>query len=291
MPQIKRPQNIPFTLSIGPRRCATSWIYRYLQSRGDVCLPKGVKETRYFDRHYSRGRHFYDSHFKPKKRHRVMAEIGTTFFHEDNAPQRVYDYFDGRVRLLCPLRHPIMRAYSQYYHMVRYGQVNSNLQDACSDHPYILDSSRYTKHIQRWADVFGMDAIQFLFKEDLETDSSSFTQDLCQALDIPFTHIAKAALPRYNATAQSNHPHIARTAQRYSDILRQHRLYAPINAAKKLGLKRVIFGRETVKVQPLHIPPADLAFLNAHLSDEIQKLESLIDPLPQWKLDRFTLAG
>lgn len=282
----------PFTLSIGPRRCATSWIHRYLESRGDVCLPKGVKETRYFDRNHKRGAHFYNSHFKFKKRHKIVAEIGTTFFHRPEAPRRVRDHFGSQIRLLCPLRHPIIRAYSEYHHMRRYGQISEDLPQACADNPDILNSSRYAGHIERWADVFRLDAISFLFKEDLDHDQPTFITQLCEALDLSFKDAPAATRPRYNATAQSKHPALARASQKTCDILRQYRFYAPINTAKKLGLKTAIFGREQERPDPIDIPPADLHYLQDHLTGEIQKFETLIGtPLPQWQLEEFALAG
>ena len=41
--------SIPFCLFMGPQRSGTSWLYRYLMDRGDVCLPSGVKEVFFFD--------------------------------------------------------------------------------------------------------------------------------------------------------------------------------------------------------------------------------------------------
>ena len=214
MTQSKILSTQPFALSIGPRRCATSWIYRYLGERGDVCLPKGVKETRYFDRNHHQGRSFYDSHFKPKKHHKILAEIGTTFFHLPEAPQRVEEHFgtDHPIKLLCPLRHPIIRSYSEYHHMVRYGQIMPGLRDACKDTPNILNSSRYAEHIQRWSDRFGLDALHFLFKEDLDTNPQAFIAQLCNALDLPFMDISPSTRPRYNATAHSKFPMLARAS-------------------------------------------------------------------------------
>ena len=292
MSQSQRSLSLPFALSIGPRRCATSWIYRYLKARGDVCLPSGVKETRYFDRNYRQGSGFYHSHFKPRKRHIIAAEIGTTFFHHDDAPQRVAQHFgDHPLRLLCPLRHPIVRAYSEYHHMVRYGQIMPGLAAAIQDTPAIIQSSKYAQHIERWADTFGLDSLHFLFKETLDDDAETFTRDLCTLLDLPFMDITPATAPRYNATTRSKYPHLARGFQKYGDILRQYRLYAPINAAKKLGFKDMIFGRETAAPAPLHIPADDQRLLEDLLLPEVEKLEALLAPLPHWHLKTFTLAA
>jgi hypothetical protein len=47
----------PDAMVIGPMKAGTTWLYSYLISRGDVCLPEGVKETFFFDRRFNKGNH------------------------------------------------------------------------------------------------------------------------------------------------------------------------------------------------------------------------------------------
>ena len=101
---------VPFALLIGPQRAGTTWVDRYLRSREDICLPDQVKEIFFFDRNYDRGLDFYKSHFKPDKNHRLIMEITATAFDHPQAPQRIYDTFGKNIRLICPLRHPVIRS-------------------------------------------------------------------------------------------------------------------------------------------------------------------------------------
>lgn len=275
--------DLPVTISIGPQRSATSWIDRYLRARGDICLPSGVKEIFYFDRHYDRGINFYKSHFIPKPNHRILSEITTTSFDFQDAPARVRNVWGTDIKLLCPLRRPIERSYSLYRHYLRYGLATGGLQDVCEDKPEILTSSHYARHLENWFNIFGQQSVQIMYLEDLKKNRTHFVHDLCARLDIPFISVEQNVANRYNGTALSRSGTIARFAQRGADWLRQHRIYGPINVAKAMGLKKIIFGYGDEADQYQKIPANDYEWLHDKLHGEIEKLEALIGPIPQWR--------
>ena len=260
----------PFALSMGPQRAGTSWLDRYLRARGDVCMPSGVKEVFYFDRHSHRGEGFYRSHFDVRPEHALAMEISTTSFDSVDAPRHVHAMFGEDVKLLCPLRDPIVRSYSLYLHYKRYGIVRGHLQSACQDFPQIIQSSRYTDHLARWADIFGSDAVCILYQEDLEDDSDAYIRKVCSILDLPYMPVPTQAKGRYNATTRAPIPALAKLAQYGADALRKHKMYGVINAAKAVGLKPLIFGagsqggQDDVDESRLN----DLAWLRAQLSAE-----------------------
>lgn len=109
-PQSSAKFDRPFALSMGPQRSATSWLDRYLRMRGDVCLPRGVKEVFFFDRYFHRGFGFYKRHYTPNSKHSLIMEISTTSFDHPEAPSRVYKIFGDQITLICPLRHPVERS-------------------------------------------------------------------------------------------------------------------------------------------------------------------------------------
>lgn len=276
----------PFALLMGPQRAGTTWVDRYLRSRGDVCLPEEVKEVFFFDRNFDRGIDFYKSHFTVKPEHHILMEITATSFDCADAPQRVYDLFGDNITLICPLRHPIVRSYSLYLHYLRYGIVNGTLGDAIAQEPQIIKSSYYAEHLLRWIDLFGADKIQFLFQEELEDNQEQYVIHLCQALNLPHIKPSDDVKGRYNVTTFSKFGPLASTAQRIADLLRSYKLYAIINFAKKLGLKKLIFGKERPETQKTSIPEDDLIILNRELGQEIEKLEGLLGiSLDQWQND------
>ena len=274
----------PFALSMGPQRAGTTWLDRYLRSRGDICLPFDVKEIFYFDRHYDRGAEFYKSHFKPGNKDALVMEITATSFDCVDAPRRVLDNFGKEIRMLCPLRHPVTRSYSLYLHYSRYGIVSGSLQEAVAAMPQIIESSFYHEHLQRWLDMFGDNSLQILYQEDLETNQKGYIQKVCEGLSLPYKEPAEDIRGKYNTTSFSKFGPLARFAQNTADWLRAHRMYGVINCAKALGLKKVIFGKERPDAGPATMSEHDKAFLQDHLGQEVEKLEALLGhSIPQWR--------
>lgn len=274
--------NLPFALSIGPQRTGTSWTDRYLRARGDVCLPGGVKETFFFDRRYDRGIEFYKSHFTPTSVHRIAMEISTTAFDHSDAPKRIFESFGNNIRLLCPLRHPVTRSYSLYLHYMRYGMVTGTLREACAQNPQILISSHYATHIEKWLALFGTDKIHFLFQEQMDFDLNHYISTFCNALQIPCVLPGTKTRKRFNTRSAAPIPVLARAAHDGAQILRRYRLYPLINAAKKIGLKDIVFGAEKCEKSDF-IPADDRKWLEDRLTGEAESLEKIIGPVMWWR--------
>lgn len=276
MPKPPKIFDRPFVFSMGPQRAGTSWLDRYLRTRGDICLPGEVKEVFFFDRDYDRGLQHYTAHFKPQPEHDLIMEISTTSFDHPEAPQRLFDAFGKDVKLLCPLRHPVIRSYSLYLHYRRYGLVSGTLQEACKQNPHIITSSHYTKNLKRWMKFYPLKDINFVFQEELERNQHAYIKSVCKALNVPFMPAPEEAQERYNVTTFSKVGFIATAAQHGADWLRQRRLYAPINFAKAIGLKRIIFGKEKPDAQRGGVPEAEHKWLTKQLLPEVTKLEELL---------------
>ncbi len=176
----------PVSLGIGPAHGGAAWVHDYLRRRGDICLPEGVREIFYFDRHFQRGPEFYVSHYLPQARHVLIAEMTTTIFDHPEAPRRVYELFGPHVRLLCPLRDPVERAAAAYHQYLRYGIVKGDIEEAARQVPQILTASRYADHAERWLGLFGRNAIRFVFHEKLQADPAAYTREVCEGLGISY---------------------------------------------------------------------------------------------------------
>jgi hypothetical protein len=276
----------PFVLSMGPQRTGTSWLDRYLRTRGDVCLPGQVKEVFFFDRHYHRGVDFYRGHFLPQDGHQFVMEVSTTAFDSPDAPRHVHEVFGKDITLLCPLRHPVVRAYSLYLHYKRYGIVSGSLQKACREQPQILQSSRYTTHLKRWFEYYPKEDVHIVFQEDLEKSPAAYVEAICALLDLTVKPLMPRVRGRYNETTRSLVPALASIAQRSADFLRYHGLYSVINFGKLLGLKQLIFGTggRSGSEESDQMSAEDRAWLSAELESEVDKLEELIGvPIVAWR--------
>lgn len=274
----------PFVLSMGPQRAGTSWLDRYLRTRGDICLPGDVKEVFFFDRDYERGLQHYTAHFKPQPEHKIIMEISTTSFDHPDAPKRVYETFGKDIKLLCPLRHPVLRSYSLYLHYRRYGLVSGTLQEAYKQDPHILTSSHYATNLKRWMKYYPLEQIHFVYQETLEKNQNIYVRNVCKALDLDFIEPPEEARERYNVTTFSRIGPLAAVAQHAADWFRQRRMYFVINFAKAIGLKPLIFGKEKPDAMRGSIPEKEYQWLAKRLLPEVEKLEQLLGyEINAWK--------
>ena len=269
-------KNLPFYLSIGPQRAGTSWLDRYMRARGDVCLPSGVKEVFFFDRHFEKGRDFYESHFNAGEQHKIAMEFTTTSFDNPDAPHRIAELYGTQIKMICPLRNPIPRSFSLFRHYKRYGIVKGNLEEACIENPQILTSSYYAQHLKRWYEVFPPQNIKILFQEELDQNQDYYIEEVCKFLELPEIGIPDAIREKYNSTSKPKSVLAASIAQSGADFLRNRGLYGPVNAAKKLGLKKLVFGSEGERADALRMTEKERQFLAEKLGDERDALTALI---------------
>lgn len=267
---------------MGPQRAGTSWVDEYLRSRGDVCLPTGVKEIRFFDDKYSKGRDFYFSHFHAEEAHEFITEVTTTAFDHPDAPARVKEIFGTNIKMICPLRHPLQRTLSLYGHSHQYAMASGGLREVCETRPEIIGSSRYADHLERWLKHFPIENFHFVFQEDLAFNQNLYIADLCFALGLEYKPEPEGLKKPVNVATKPHSQTLAKVGQKMADFLRDKKLYWAVNTAKNLGLKKLFFGTKAQKNEN-KITHQDYLWLDEQLSGEVEKLEALIGPISAWQ--------
>ena len=244
-------------------KAGTTWVHDYLAWRGDVCLPQGVKETFFFDRHCDRTTAWYAGHFRhhDPARHRAVVEVAPSLFHCPEAPERVADTL-GAVPLIVTTRDPVARAWSHYLHLRRKGYTNAPLAQALDQHPGIIEASRYAPLIAHWQAALPDSPVTVLPLEDLIADRTAYADRLCQALGLPPIP-PPGTLAESNATGVPPSFLLARLGRHAAAALRSVGGYAVVNLAKKAGLKRAFFGADGG--QRISLEPQDRALLEARL--------------------------
>lgn len=232
---------LPKVLFVGPQRTGTTWIYEYLRTRGDILLPKGVKETWFFSHFFEKGVSWYASHFKPRKAFSCVAEIDPTLFAHPEAPKRVYQVLGSDVTIICTLRDPVKRSISHYLHARRYGWTNKSLEEAIYELPSIIDESRYAKHLTRWMSVFGRERIFVLFQEELAQSPENFVANLCDIMRIPYVPIPDRLEKKVNEAVMPRYLAPIRLAHLIVRPLRSRQLYWVMKFAKNLGLNKALW--------------------------------------------------
>ena len=249
--RVGKQQARPNALIVGPMKAGTSWLYEYLASRDDVVVPSGTKETFYFDERFeSKSLAWYLSHFQHVKytTGKRIIEVAPTYFHPAKVPSRVRETL-GEIKIVVTLRDPAERAFSLFQHMRRYGFTScSEFQDAVVKHPEIIESSLYNESLVRWEQAFGRENVTVLFMEDLKSSPINFAGKCCRALGLAEPTSEEALPQKVNVAADPRNYHVAKFGRVAGDLLRSFRLYPIVQAAKKVGLKRVVFGKpQTVR--------------------------------------------
>ncbi len=274
---------LPDCLVIGPQKAGTTWIHEYLRSRGDISVPRGVKETFFFDRNYHRGLKWYQRHFRKSEKDRYVVEVGASYFHCEEAPERIVADL-GIVPLICTLRQPAERSFSLYLHLKRYGFTGSPFCQAIEELPEILKSSRYATILKRWISVFGRERLGVVFLETLAESPDRYVEHLCRHLDLPDYDVAQSLrVPVNKAAGFPLSSHLAQFGMKIGDSARSLGLYGAVNTAKRLGLRRLFFGRPGTAIVP-QMTPEERAWVMRRISPELEELEDLLDvDLSHWK--------
>jgi len=266
---------LPDALIIGPMRTGTTWVYEYLKARGDVCLPLGVKETFFFDQRFGKGLNWYRAHFRhfdPQK-HKRVVEVAPSYFHNEEAPKRIREML-GTPCLITIIRDPVERSISHYRHLRRRGLVTESIVRAVDRFPEIIDASRYSKHLARWEATFGRGAIFVLWYQDLRDVPDTFVRTLCKILSLPMYPVPIGLLhKKVNSAGDPPSFCLARVGKRVGDWFRERRLYAPLELAKALGVKRFLFGTGH-DAEKIEITLKERLFLQTQLADEWQEFQT-----------------
>lgn len=161
----------PEFLIIGPRKCGTTSLFRYLEDHPRVVLPVR-KEINYFSWHAHRPLAWYLAHFPRRGPGVLSGEASPTYFANDAVPARVRAVLPG-VRLLVPLRNPVERAYSNYWHNRTRGSEDrpfAAVLDQELGGPNAAEGRRrqhvakgcYAEPLARWLEVFPAEQVLVL---------------------------------------------------------------------------------------------------------------------------------
>ena len=278
--------SLPDVLFVGPQRCGTTWVHEYLANHPGVQLPVGTKETFFFDRHFGRGEAWYRSHFpatSPAGAWPVrICEVAPTYFHHPEAPQRVATLL-GKPQVVITLRDPASRAFSLFLHERRKARVPATFEAALDAAPFILDSSCYARHVARWVNRFGEDQVRIVFQDDLRLDADAYAAELCRFMGIGVLPVPANLEGPTNEASVPRSQALAALGRSTADLLRRYRLYAPVQAAKRMGLKSMFFGLEGSGSVPVMSAEMRRGFI-ARVLLEIEALERMTDrDLSSWK--------
>jgi hypothetical protein len=285
----------PNFLIIGAAKAGTTTLHEQLKGHPEIFLPE-EKDFKYFDRddNYSKGWEWYGNYFRNYAGQGRIGEANSEYLFSEKAAERIYKDLGPEVRLIAIIRNPAERAYSEYLHQKRYGQVDRDFDyyleegqkatDKSGQRLYdiIVGRSQYAAHIEKYLSVFPPDSLKVVILEQLKKDPQAGMNSIFEFLGVQpaeavTLHQAnKAYTPRYNW--------VNNLLLQPNPLRRSLKKAVPSFAVRKkirAGLKRVNSARKTPMVLT---PERRNALMEGPFHDETNKLETLLGiALPEWK--------
>jgi len=159
-----------------------------------------------------------------------------------------------------------------------------NFREAVENSP-VLSGSYYARRLRVWQAVFGKENVSTLFMEDLAATPDDYVRQLCTLYGLSYQAIPNELQGVLFGAAESPNFYVAAAATKVGDALRSMRLYPIVEAAKKIGLKSLVFGKPKSSSPREKLSPEDRKWLiNDFLINDINDLESMLGrDLSSWR--------
>ena len=206
----------PNFLIIGSQKAGTTSLYHVLKEHPQVFLPER-KEVNYFflQSEYDKGFENYLAHFEPAPPEALaIGEASPGYICHPLAPARIHRRLP-EAKLILTVRHPVERAYSQYWdnrrslseHRTFEQSVVAALQ--ATYHPEKLgyfSRGTYIQYIHRYLEHFDRDQLLVLLFDDLHSDPHAFYRRVFEFLGVDPDFTTPAMTKSFNPAANWPNP-------------------------------------------------------------------------------------
>jgi len=175
---------LPNTFIAGAQKSGTTTLHRLLESHPEAYTPPEHEEIHYFDlpASFARGLAEYRSLFRGWRGEPVLFQTSPLYLYLPEVPPRIAEVCP-EARLIFILRHPADRAYSHYWHEIRFGWEDLSFEQALEGeaerlrggfdavrHYSYIDRGRYARQLARYIELFGRERILVLLTDELRED-------------------------------------------------------------------------------------------------------------------------
>ncbi|MCD6550433.1 sulfotransferase [bacterium] len=169
-------------IGIGAPRCATTWIYYCLKEHPQICMSE-PKETYFFLRK-DIGIKPYSSYFKHCKGEKIKGEFTPMYVYHPEVIEKIKAH-NPEVKLICSLRNPIERVYSDYLQSYPPSIRNKYpLGKVVREIKSIINGSLYYSFLSQYYKEFPRNNIFIIIYEDIVKDPLQVCQKLFKFLDV-----------------------------------------------------------------------------------------------------------
>lgn len=207
---------VPNFLIIGSQKAGTTSLYHVLKQNPQIFLPER-KEVNYFflQSEYDKGFEHYLSHFEQVPPETLaIGEASPGYICHPLAPARIHQWLPD-AKLILTVRHPVDRAYSQYWDNRRSLSEHRTFEQAVEtalhatyspDKLGYFSRGTYIQYIRRYLELFDRQQLLVLPFEDLRTDSHAFYQRVFEFLGVDPEFTTPAMTESFNPAAIWHNP-------------------------------------------------------------------------------------
>lgn len=221
---------LPDFLVIGAPRSGTTTLHRYLDAHPQVFMAP-QKEVHFFDRHHTRGVDWYRRQFAGATPDQTVGEASPTYLADPDARSRMAALVPD-AKLVCVLRNPVDRAYSNYWYLLRgMGAIPgehaptfrelvraelhptapvSDVARAWTERQSVLDVGRYAAQLRALTDLYPRKAVLVLLLEDLRTDPGTAYGSVCRHIGVDDTVLPQEVGGTFNRASRARFPTLRR---------------------------------------------------------------------------------
>ena len=238
----------PDFIGIGFRRCASSWLHACLSDHPEIGKPP--RGLHFFSREdeYRKGTAWYEAQLARYSAYPVVGEMSVSYSYPELArmvAERLQEHYP-RAKLLCTVRNPILRAFSDYRRSVATGELDRRVGfgEALRVDPALVTRGFYSRILRPFRDRFA-DRLCVLVYDDLERAPLTFVQSAYRFLGVRSDYVPHMAFEARGHAARPRSQLVARTAMRVqlrvSRALRGVGLGWFLEILKKTHLRDAVF--------------------------------------------------
>ncbi len=270
-------------LLIGPGKSGTTAMHALLSRHRQVTMAS-VKETCFFNDHYTRGVAWYHDLFPAATWRQAVGEVSNTYLFSPDAAIRSAAY-NPRMRVMSCLRNPVDRTFSHWLFLLRNAEIRGTFEDALCRRPDLVDRGMYARHLSHWISALGRDQILVLLFDRFVTDRLTTYNQLLTFIDVEPVEEAELGDGEQLAAAKPRNRLLARAVKELASWVRHAGHPRIIQAVKNSPLPRLLY-RPYAKAERPTMRPETRAMLAGRFREDAERVSELVgeDVLAIWGL-------
>ncbi|HAQ70446.1 MAG TPA: sulfotransferase [Flavobacteriales bacterium] len=218
------PKATPNFLVIGAARSGTTLLHEMLLEHPRVFLPKNKQPEPHFflkSKEFEKGTEYYlkNTFSEVLPNHLAVGEISTSYLFGVEVPRRIWE-FNPEMKLICILRNPTDRAFSNYWHSRKNGFEELSFKEALIESesrtkllrqelqeiaPFAyLGRSQYAEQLQRYLNYFPSNQILVLIFEEFILEPKKGLKEIFSFLGVDEEYEVSVSGKNINASRPIN---------------------------------------------------------------------------------------